>query len=94
MFFIGNKKFENLEYLYEFLKPKIKNYIENNENLKIKICYNNVEMYNSDTLDKNIKFYISRGVKVDLLEALILKYKGEKKFTLKYCGEIILKSNT
>ena len=93
MFFIGNKKFETLDYLYEFIKPKIKNHIENNENLKIIIYYNNIELYNSDKLNKNIKFYISRGVKVDLLEAFILKYKGERKFTLKYCGEIIMENH-
>lgn len=92
MFFIGNKKFENLNYVYEFLKPRIKNHIENNEKLNIIIHYNNIEFYNSEKKDKNLKFYISRGVKVDLLDAFILKYKGEKKFKLKYCGEILLES--
>lgn len=88
MFFVGNKKFEKLEHVYEFLKSVLDKYYKG-EKPNLVIYYNNEIIYNSSIEeDKNPMFYISKGVKANLLGVFLLKYKGVNG-TLKYKDEIL-----
>ena len=88
MFFIGNRKFEKLEHVYGFLEGIVKDYIENGKKPNLIIYYNKDELYNSSKEEENPIFYISRGIKANLLGAFLLKYKGLKG-TIKYNGEVL-----
>ena len=93
MFFVGNKKFEKLEHTYEFLKGALKNYLEDGDEKKIPpiiIYYNEEILYDSSNLKNNPVFYISRGIKVDLLGAFLLKSKNVSG-TIKYKDEVLWK---
>lgn len=98
MFFVGNKKFEKLEYVYEFLKDIIRNFVEGKDlHPKIIVYYNNECLYSSDkppklnkNSDGNPVFWISRGRKIDLFGAFLMKYKGLSG-TIKYKEEVLWK---
>lgn len=72
MLFIGNKKFNNLEDIYDYLESFLDDTLKGKENKILKI-YNNERLILDTSKKDNPYFKIRDGVRVTLLNALLIK---------------------